>query len=80
MFIFHGTADRNAPYEKTVQVVEKLRSAGARLEFWAEEGKGHSAPGPEILARYRQWLQTVIAPEGPILPSFSARRAGGEGQ
>jgi fermentation-respiration switch protein FrsA (DUF1100 family) len=55
MFVFHGTADRNAPFEKTVQVVEKLRAVGARVAFVVQEGVGHGAPSAEHIAQYHHW-------------------------
>ena len=60
MFVFHGTADRNAPFEKTVQVVEKLRAAGAQVEFVAQEGAGHGAPNPGYAEQYHQWLKAKV--------------------
>jgi dipeptidyl aminopeptidase/acylaminoacyl peptidase len=60
MFVFHGTADRNAPLEKTVQAVGKLEAAGARVEFVAQEGAGHDAPNPEHIAQYHRWLGAII--------------------
>jgi len=60
VFVFHGTADRNAPFEKTVQVVEKLEAAGAQVEFVTQEGAGHHAPDAEHLARYHRWLKNIV--------------------
>jgi predicted esterase len=60
MFVFHGTADRNAPFEKTAQAVEKLEAIGAQVEFVAQEGTGHGAPNSEHVAQYHRWLKTVI--------------------
>ena len=59
-FVFHGTVDRSAPFEKTVQVVGKLKAVGARIEFAAQEGTGHGAPNAEHVAKYHCWLKTVI--------------------
>ena len=59
MFIFHGTADRNCPFEKTAELVAGLRRAGARLEFVTEDGKGHEAPSDPTQARYIAWLEQV---------------------
>jgi dipeptidyl aminopeptidase/acylaminoacyl peptidase len=54
MFIFYGTADRNAPLEKTVQAVEKLEAVGAEVEFVAQESTGHGAPNSEHIAQYHR--------------------------
>jgi predicted esterase len=65
MFVFHGTADRNAPFEKTVQAVGKLEAVGAHVKFVAQEGTGHGAPHPEYVAQYHRWLEAVIETKGP---------------
>lgn len=41
IFIFHGKKDRNCPFELAAQLVEKLKAAGARVEFHTEEEAGH---------------------------------------
>lgn len=56
MFIVHGTEDRNCPYAKTVQVVEGLKAAGARVTFVSEEGRGHEGPGPDTQTKLWEWL------------------------
>ncbi len=60
MFIFHGGRDRNCPVEETDSLVTHLRNAGALVEYHREEGKGHESPGPEVQARYREWLKEVL--------------------
>jgi predicted esterase len=60
IFVFHGTADRNAPFEKTVKTVEKLQTTGAQVKFVAQEGAGHGAPNPENVAQYHCWLETML--------------------
>lgn len=57
IFVFHGTADRNCPFEKTQRLVEALRRAGARVEFVTEAGKGHEAPSPTTQAAFLRWLE-----------------------
>jgi predicted esterase len=60
IFIFHGRDDRNCPFPVTQDLVGKLGRAGAKVEFITEAGAGHQRPGPEALARYHEWLKTVI--------------------
>jgi predicted esterase len=59
IFIFHGREDRNCPFAVTQELAAKLEQAGARVDLVTEAGAGHQRPGPEALARYRQWLRTV---------------------
>jgi len=58
-FITHGTEDRNCPFAKTVQLVEGLKAAGAKVTFLAEPGRGHDGPSPEAETRYLAWLQDL---------------------
>lgn len=60
-FIVHGTEDRNCPFAKTVQMVEGLRAAGAKVTFRAEPGRGHDGPSPEGEAHYLEWLRTCAS-------------------
>jgi predicted esterase len=60
MFIFHGLEDRNCPFAVTQKLVKKLEGIGAKVEFVTEGGAGHQRPGPEALARYHQWLRSVV--------------------
>jgi len=60
VFVYHGEQDRNAPFEKAVLVVEKLRAAGARVEFVTEPDTGHESPGAETIEAYHAWLSAVI--------------------
>jgi predicted esterase len=62
IFIFHGTQDRNCPFEKTERLVGLLRSAGAQVEFVTEAGKGHEYPAPETITRYLAWLDRWSRP------------------
>jgi predicted esterase len=56
-FITHGTEDRNCPFAKTAQLVEKLRAAGAQVTFLAEPGRGHDGPSAGGEAQCLEWLQ-----------------------
>ena len=58
-FIVHGTEDRNCPFAKTVQMVEGLKAAGAKVTFLAEPGRGHDGPSAKAEARYLAWLQDL---------------------
>lgn len=58
-FIVHGTEDRNCPFAKTVQMVEGLKAAGARVTFLAEPGRGHDSPSAEAEAHCMDWLRNL---------------------
>lgn len=60
MFIYHGEKDLNAPFALTRQLVEKLKSAGAKVEFVTEPEKGHAEPSKETLKLFYDWLENVI--------------------
>jgi predicted esterase len=57
IFIYHGSEDRNCPIELTVELVGKLKKAGASVEFHLEPGKGHEGPGAETLKAAAAWLK-----------------------
>ncbi len=59
IFIFHGKKDRNCPFELAAQLVEKLKAAGARVEFHMEEEAGHSRPGENTIKLYHEWLENI---------------------
>ena len=63
IFVFHGDLDRNCPMERTLKMVEVLKSVGAKVEFHLEEGVGHSQPGATIQNAFRQWLIRIITAE-----------------
>lgn len=60
LFVFHGTADLNCPFQKTESLVQALRRAGAEVAFVTEEGKGHEAPSDATAVRFRTWLEEVV--------------------
>jgi predicted esterase len=62
VFVYHGTRDRNTPFELTEKLVSLLRDAGARVEFCTEEGAGHGMPGPRCQAVYLRWLAALVEP------------------
>lgn len=62
VFIFHGTLDRNCPFEKTERLVGLLKAAGAQVDFVTEPGKGHEYPAPATIARYFAWLERWSRP------------------
>ncbi|MFI5144182.1 MAG: prolyl oligopeptidase family serine peptidase [Ignavibacteria bacterium] len=61
IFIFHGTQDRNCPFELTLKLVDKLKNAGADVEFVSEE-TGHSQPSEISRQKFLNWLSEVIKP------------------
>ncbi|PWB73048.1 hypothetical protein C3F09_05735 [candidate division GN15 bacterium] len=61
MFVFHGENDKNAPYESTRELVDKLRKVGARVLFITEAEKGHDFLNSTTLKKYREWIGDIIA-------------------
>lgn len=59
LFIFHGTQDRNCPFELTLKLVDKLKNAGAEIEFVSEE-TGHSQPPDKSRQKFLEWLSDVL--------------------
>lgn len=59
VFVTHGQADRNCPYELATQLVQALRGAGAVVEFASDPVRGHEAPSTETLARLQTWLAAI---------------------
>ncbi|MGD2248988.1 MAG: prolyl oligopeptidase family serine peptidase [Candidatus Methanofastidiosia archaeon] len=59
IFIYHGTGDRNAPYEYTQEAVKKLEALKADVTFCTEQGKGHEPPGEGTIKKYHKWLKKV---------------------
>ena len=60
IFVFHGRRDRNVSLGPTEALVEKLKAAGARVEFHVEDDKGHEAPGAETVDVLHRWLGRVL--------------------
>ena len=60
MFIFHGKKDRNCSFETTEQIIDKLRIAGAKVEFVYEDDKGHEAPAQETVNAFYDWVITIL--------------------
>ena len=60
IFIHHGKKDLNAPFKATFEMVEKLKKAGANVEFIADPDKGHEAPSKVNREEYFLWIKRVI--------------------
>ena len=60
VFIFHGKQDRNVPYPEAELMVEKLKGAGAEVEFHVEEDKGHTQPGLDTYNKLHAWLRRQL--------------------
>ena len=59
MFVTHGTEDRNCPFAETEKMVERLREAGAHVEFVVQRGRGHQAPTLWTSIRMMFWLKRM---------------------
>lgn len=60
IFVFHGDLDRNCPIERTLKMVDKLKAAGANVEFHLQEGIGHSPAGPAIQMAFKSWVRKIV--------------------
>jgi predicted esterase len=60
VFIFHGKRDLNIPYDETERFVDKLKSAGVKVEFYTEDDKGHELPGDETISAFLKWVEAVL--------------------
>jgi predicted esterase len=60
VFIYHSKNDLNCPYPLTVELVRKLRNAGARVEFVTTSEGGHGIIDKENLQPYFKWLKDTI--------------------
>jgi predicted esterase len=59
IFIFHGKEDKNVPFEKAVEFVNKLKKINTNYLFYSEN-TGHDAPPKDIMEKYYNWLDDVI--------------------
>ena len=60
MFIFHGKADRNCPFDITEQIIDKINKIVADVTFVFEEDKGHEPPDQSTVEKFEQWVQQII--------------------
>jgi dipeptidyl aminopeptidase/acylaminoacyl peptidase len=60
IFIFHGAKDQNVPIQATVELVEKLKRKGARVEFYIDCERGHEAPGSDGVDAYMRWAEEAM--------------------
>ena len=60
VFIFHGEKDLNVSFDRTLEVVEKLKAAGARVEFHSDPQRGHEGPPDGIIREYHRWLRPLL--------------------
>lgn len=61
VFIYHSKNDLNCPYDLTLQLVGKLKSAGAKVEFVTNTEGGHGIIDKEFLPQYFQWLHALLS-------------------
>ncbi len=60
IFIFHGEKDMNIKIAAIKDAAEKLRNAGAQVEFQIDPEKGHQAPSEETIELYKKWVERVM--------------------
>jgi predicted esterase len=63
LYIYHSRDDLNCPYDLTEQLVAKLKSAGADVEFVTATASGHGIIESSYLEGYYDWLQRKIGAE-----------------
>ncbi len=59
IFIAHGKKDNNTPFHLTQEVVEKLDSLGAKVEFHIEEEMGHGT-SEDARNEFYNWLEYIV--------------------
>ena len=47
-------------FDRTLEVVEKLKAAGARVEFHSDPQRGHEGPPDGIIREYHRWLRPLL--------------------
>jgi predicted esterase len=60
IFIFHGERDMNIKISKVKEVAEKLKKAGAQVEFQIDPEKGHQSPADKTIEVYMKWVEKVM--------------------
>ncbi|MGD0755174.1 MAG: prolyl oligopeptidase family serine peptidase [Bacteroidales bacterium] len=60
VFIYHSKNDMNCPYDLTLQLVAKLKTAGAEVEFLTASDSGHGLIDKENIQLYYNWLKENI--------------------
>ncbi len=60
VFIYHSKNDLNCPYYLTEQLVTKLKSIGARVEFVTTEEGGHGIIEKDKIGMYYEWLRHTV--------------------
>jgi dipeptidyl aminopeptidase/acylaminoacyl peptidase len=60
VFIYHSKNDLNCPYDLTLELVAKLKSAGARVEFVTIAEGGHGIIEKGFLSQYFKWLRARV--------------------
>jgi predicted esterase len=60
IFVFHGRRDRNVSFGPAAALVDKLKAAGASVEFHVEDDTGHEPPGLETVEALHRWLRRVL--------------------
>jgi len=60
LFIYHGEADQNCPYDDMQAFTAELEAAGARVTFVTGAGQGHGQPDRAAQRRYLTWLREIL--------------------
>jgi len=61
VFIYHSKNDLNCPYDLTLQLVQKLNEAGAKVEFITSPESGHGILDKDHAAPYYAWLKDLLS-------------------
>lgn len=58
MFVFHGSKDRNVPFEEAKEVVDKIAKINSNLMFVTSD-VGHTGMGKENYVKFINWLKEL---------------------
>jgi predicted esterase len=60
MFISHGEQDRNVSCDEAFKIAQRLRAAGALVEFHSDPDRGHDRPSDATIKAYQEWLASIV--------------------
>lgn len=60
VFIYHSKNDLNCPFNLTEDLVKKLITVGAKVEFVITQESGHGIIDKENIGKYYEWLKKIF--------------------
>jgi Prolyl oligopeptidase family len=61
LFIYHSKNDMNCPFYLTSELVEKLKIAGAKVDFVTTDEGGHGLIDDQSMPLFYEWLRNIIS-------------------